>query len=87
MEETESRVVAAQDQALSSNCFKNTILKEEIESKCRARKEYEGTINNLTLECTILAKNEHTIRHGTVCTHLHYSVCMKLGIETAENRY
>jgi len=27
--------VAAQDQAISTNCFKNKILKEEIESKCR----------------------------------------------------
>jgi len=32
--ETESTVVAAQDQALSTNCFKKNILKEETESKC-----------------------------------------------------
>jgi hypothetical protein len=28
---TESTVVAAQDQALSTNCFKKNVLKEEIE--------------------------------------------------------
>ena len=33
--ETESPIVAAQDQAISTNYFKNKILKEEIESKCR----------------------------------------------------
>ena len=33
--ETESTIVAAQDQAISTNYFKNKILKEEIESKCR----------------------------------------------------
>jgi hypothetical protein len=32
---TESTVVAAQDQALSTNCFKKNVLKEEIESMCR----------------------------------------------------
>jgi len=31
--ETESKIVAAQDQAISINYFKNKILKEEIESK------------------------------------------------------
>ena len=33
--ETESTIVAAQDQAVSIDYFKNKILKEEIESKCR----------------------------------------------------
>ena len=32
--ETESTIVAAQDQAISTNYFKNKILKQEIESKC-----------------------------------------------------
>ena len=31
--ETESTIVAAQDQAVSTNYFKNKILKEETESK------------------------------------------------------
>ena len=33
--ETESTIVAAQDQAISTNYFKNNILMEEIERKCR----------------------------------------------------
>jgi hypothetical protein len=32
--ETESTVVAAQDQTTSTNCFKRKIFKEEIESIC-----------------------------------------------------
>jgi hypothetical protein len=28
---------------------------------------------------------EYIIRHDKVCIHLHYSICKKLGIETAEN--
>ena len=34
--ETESTIVAAQDQEISTNYFKNKILKEETESKCRS---------------------------------------------------
>jgi hypothetical protein len=33
--ETVSTIVAAQDQAISTNYLRNKILKEEIESKCR----------------------------------------------------
>jgi hypothetical protein len=32
-------------------------------------------------------KNRYIIRHDKVCTHLHYSICKKLGIETTENWY
>jgi hypothetical protein len=43
--ETESTVVTAEDQELSTNCFKKTIMKEESESKCRLCKEYKETID------------------------------------------
>ena len=70
--ETESTIVAAQDQANSTNYFKNKILKEEIESKCRLCKQHEETIDHLTSGCPILAKNEYLMRHDKICTHLHY---------------
>ena len=57
--ETESTIVAAQDQAISTSYFKNKILKEEIESKCRLCKQYEETIDHLTSGCPVLAKNEY----------------------------
>jgi hypothetical protein len=82
--ETESTVVAAQDQAISTNYFEGQILKEEIESRCRLCKEYEETIDHLTSGCPILAKNKYVIRHDKVWTHLHYSIRKKLGIETTE---
>ena len=44
--ETESTIVAAQDQAISTNYFKNKILKQEIESKCRLCKQHEETIDH-----------------------------------------
>jgi hypothetical protein len=85
--ETESTIVSAQGQAISTNYFKKKILKEEIESRCRLCKEYEETVDHLTSGCSILAKNEYVIRHDKVCTHLHYSICKTLGTETTENWY
>jgi hypothetical protein len=31
--------------------------------------------------------NEYLMRHDKVCTHLHYSICKALGIETADKWY
>jgi hypothetical protein len=63
------------------------MMKQDIESRCRLCKQYEETIDRLISGCPTLAKNEYIIRHDKVCTHLHYSICKKLGIETAENWY
>jgi hypothetical protein len=52
---------------------------------CRLYKEYEEIINHQTSGCPNLAKNEYVIRRDKVCTHLHYLICRKLGIETTEN--
>ena len=82
---TESTIVAAEDQAISTNYFKNKILKEDIESKCQLCKQHEETIDHLTLGCPILVKNVYLVRHDKVCTHLHYSICKALGIEPQTN--
>ena len=69
--ETESKIVAAQDEAISTNYFKNKILKEEIESKWWLCKQHEETIDHLTSGCPIFAKNEYLMRTDKVCSHLH----------------
>ena len=79
--ETESTIVAAGDQAINTNYFKNKILKEEHENECQKCKQYEENIDHLTSRCSILAKNQYLMRHEKVCTHLHYSIFRALGIE------
>jgi hypothetical protein len=82
--ETESTIVASQDQTISTNYFKNKILKEEVDSKCRLCKQHEATTDHLTSGCPILAKNEYLTRHDKVGAHLHYSICKALDIETTD---
>ena len=86
-EETESTIVAAQDQAISTNHFKNKILKEDIQSECRLCKQHEETIDHLTSGCPILAKNKYLTRHNKVCAHMHYSKCKILGSEMTDKWY
>jgi hypothetical protein len=85
--ETESTIVAAQDQAISTNYFENKVLKEETDSKCQLCKQYEETTEHLPSGYSILAKNEYLMRHDRVGAHLHYSICKALGIETTEKWY
>jgi len=85
--ETESTAVAVQDQAISTNCFKNKILKEETESKCQLCKQHEETVDHLTLGCPISVKNKYLMRHDKVCTQLHYSIWRTLGTETTDKWY
>ena len=80
-------IMATQDQAISTNYFWNKTLKVETERKCRLCKQHKETIDHLTSGCPILAKNEDLTRHDKVCTHLHYSICKALGIETTDKRY
>ena len=85
--ETENKIVAAQDQAISTKSFKNKILKEENESKCRLCKQHEETVDHLTSGWPILAKNEYLMRHDKVCIHLRYSICKALCTETTNKWY
>jgi hypothetical protein len=57
--ETESTIVAAQDQAMNTNYFKNKILKEEIYSKSWFCQKHEETTDYLTPGCPILADDEY----------------------------
>ena len=52
---TERKIVAAQDQEISTNYFRIKILKEETDSKCQLCKQHEETIHHLTSGCPILA--------------------------------
>jgi hypothetical protein len=79
--------VAAQDQAINTNYFKNKILKEEVDSKCQLCKQHEETIDHLTSGCPILVKNEYLMRHNKVGAHLHYSIHKALGIKMTDKWY
>jgi len=72
--ETESIIVAAQCQAISTNYFKYESLKEEMESKCRSYKQHEKTTGHLNSRCPILVMNEYLMKNDRFCKHLHYNM-------------
>ena len=67
--ETESEIVAAQDQALQKKYYATKILSTEIDSKCRLCQQFDETIDHIISPCPILAKEQHTKRQ------LHFNIC------------
>jgi len=64
--ETESEIVAAQDQALQTKYYATKILNIEIDSKCRLCQQFDERIDHIISACPILAKEQYTKRHDRV---------------------
>jgi len=66
--ETESEVVAAQDQALQTKYNATKILNTETDSKCRLCQQFDETIDHIISACPILAKEQY-IKDMIECVH------------------
>jgi len=56
--ETESEIVAAQDQPLQTKYYATKILNTETDSKCRLSQQFDETIDRIISACPILAKEQ-----------------------------
>ena len=64
--ETESLLIAAQNNAIRTNHIKARIDKTQLNSRCRLRGERDETINYIISECSKLAQKEYKTRHDLV---------------------
>jgi len=79
--ETESEIVAAQDQALQTKYLATKILSTETGSKFRLCQQFDETIEHIISACPIMAKEQYTKRHDVVCAQLHFNICKETGVE------
>ena len=79
--ETESEIVAAQDQALQTKYYTTKILSTETDSKWRLCQQFDETIDHIISACPILAKEQYTKRHNSVCAQLHFNMCNETGVQ------
>jgi len=83
--ETESEIVAAQDQALQTKYYATKILYTETDSKCRLCQQFDETMDHITSACRILAKEQYIKRHDRVCAQLHFNICKETGVQLDKN--
>jgi hypothetical protein len=78
--ETESEIVAAQDQALQTK-YATKILNTETDSKSRLCQQFDEKIDHIISACPILAKEQYIKRHDRVCAQLHFHICKETGVQ------
>jgi protoporphyrinogen oxidase len=57
--ETESEIVAAQDQAIQTKYYVTKILNTETDSKCRLCQQFDETVDHIISACPILVKEQY----------------------------
>lgn len=82
--ETEGLIVAAQDQALRTNCIKVKIDKQVGSPMCRLCGSKEETVDHLVSSCSKIAQTDYKSRHDKVAANLHWSLCKQFGFQRAE---
>ena len=75
--ETESLLIAIQDNAIRTNHIKVRIDKTQQNSKCRLCCDIDETINHIISECSKLAQREYKVRHNWVGKVIHWEICKK----------
>jgi len=85
--ETESEIVAAQDRALQTEYCATKILNTETDSKCRLCQQFDETIDRIISACRILAKEQYTKRHDTVCAQLHFNICKETAVQLDKKQW
>ena len=73
--QTESELVAAQDQTLQTKYYATKILNTETNGKCRLYQQFDGKTDHIIAACPILAKEQYIKRHARVYAQLHFQIC------------
>ena len=82
--ETESLLIAAQDNAIRTNHIKARIDKTQQNSKCRLYGDREETINHIRSK---LAQKEYKARHDWVGKVIHWEMCRKFQFDHTNKWY
>ena len=85
--ETESLLIAAQDNAIRTNHIKARIDKTQQNSKRRLCSDWDETINHIISECSKLAQKEYKARHDWVGKGIHWEMCRKFQFDRTNKWY
>ena len=85
--ETETLILAAQEQSLRTNAIKAKIDRSQENSLCRLCKKSDETVRHIVSGCSRLAQKEYKRRHDMVGKRVHWEVCRKFGVHVNKNWY
>ena len=73
--ETESLLIAAQDQALATNSIKKRYHRTTDYNKCQLCGEKVESVTHIVSAFDMLAQGEYKRRHDKVCLFIHWKLC------------
>ena len=76
--------MAAQDQAIKKNAIKAKIDKTASDSKYRLCKVKDDTKDHLVSSCSKIAQIDYKERHKKIASMLHWNLCRKYNLPTAD---
>ena len=86
--ETDSLLVAAQDQAINTRNYQKVTCGQQVESKCRMCSQHEEAVDHIISGYKVLlAKTEYISRHNNAAAYLHWSICKDHDIEITDKWY
>ena len=86
--ETESTIVAAQDQVLCTRNLRNAVYGENLESICRVFGTADETVAHIVSECSKLGQKEYKqVRHDNVPKMFHWKLYETWGLNKAQQWY
>ena len=85
--ETESLLIAAQDNAIRTNHIKARIDKTQQNSKCRLCGDGDETINYIISECMKIAQKEYKARHNWIVRVINWEKCEKFKLNHTKKWY
>ena len=83
--ETDTLILAAQEQAIRINVIKAKIEKTYEDSKCRMYSEADETINRLQSECRKMKQTDY--KHARVGRRIYWEIYRKYGVHASERWY
>ena len=82
--ETESRIVAAQNQSIKTNLVKAKIDKSQGDSLCRVCRKVDESIDHIVSGCSKLAQKEYKRRHDNLGKIVHWKLARKCNFEAGD---
>ena len=85
--ETESLIVAAQNQSIRANLVKARIDKNQGDSLCRMCRKVDESIDHIVSGCRKLAQKEYKRRHDNLGKIVHWKLARKCNFEAGDKWY
>ena len=85
--ETESLIVAAQNQSIRTNPVKTRIDKSQGDSLCRMCRKVDESIDQIVSGCSKLAQKEYKRKHDNLGKIVHWNLTRKCNFEAGDKWY